>query len=151
MATVTVSHVPGTAYQTRIETEELAITGDEPVTSGGTGSGPSPYEFLLAALGHCTVLTILLYARRKAWSIENVAVRATHERLVVDDAVSGDAVKRKVERITQVITIEGDIDDQQRARLLEIAGKCPMHRTLTGPVEIIEVAAPQSVIGSIAD
>jgi uncharacterized OsmC-like protein len=143
MATVTVSHVPGTAYQTRIETEGLAITGDEPIASGGDGLGPSPYEFLLAGLGHCTVLTILLYARRKEWPLERVAVRSTHERLVLDDTSSGELVKRKLERITQVIAIEGSIDDEQRSRLLEIAGKCPVHRTLTGQVEIIDVAAPQ--------
>jgi putative redox protein len=142
MATVTVSHVPGTAYQTRIETEELAITGDEPVEEGGSGLGPSPYELLLGALGHCTVLTILLYARRKAWSLDHVAVQARHERLVLDDATSGEPMKRKMERITQVIAIEGDIDDEQRARLLEIAGKCPVHRTVTGQVEIVDVAAP---------
>ena len=148
MATVTVSHVPGTAYETRIETDGLAITGDEPVTSGGTGLGPSPYEFLLAALGHCTVLTILLYARRKGWSLGSVSVHATHERMVLDNATTVGAVKRKSERITQVIAIEGEIDDQQRERLLEIAGKCPVHRTLAGPVEIIDVAAAPSELGS---
>jgi putative redox protein len=149
MATVTISHIPGTAYQTRIETEGLAITGDEPLESGGDGLGPSPYEFLLAGLGHCTVLTILLYARRKAWPVERVAVRATHERLVMDDTSSGELVKKKLERITQVIAIDGPIDDVQRARLLEIAGKCPVHRTLTGQVEIVEVAAPPLTLISL--
>jgi len=142
MATVTVSHVPGTAYQTRIETEGLAITGDEPVESGGDGLGPSPYELLLAGLGHCTVLTILLYARRKEWPLEQVVVRSTHERLVLNDSSSGELVKKKLERITQVIAIQGSISDEQRARLLEIAGKCPVHRTLSGQVEIVDVAAP---------
>jgi uncharacterized OsmC-like protein len=142
VATVTVSHVPGTVYQTRIETEGLSVVGDEPVDSGGEGLGPSPYEFLLAGLGHCTVLTILLYARRKEWPLERVAVRATHERLVMDDTSSGDLLKKKLERITQVIAIEGPIDDHQRARLLEIAGKCPVHRTLAGQVEIVDVPAP---------
>jgi len=149
LATVTVSHVPGTAYQTRIETEGMAITGDEPAASGGDGLGPSPYEFLLAGLGHCTVLTILLYARRKDWPLENVTVRATHERLVLDDTTSGELVKKKLERITQVIAIEGSINADQRARLLEIAGKCPVHRTLTGQVEIIDVAAPPLTLSSL--
>src|SRR5262245_815002 len=142
MATVTVSHIPGTVYQTRIETEELAVIGDEPASSGGDGLGPSPYEFLLAAIGHCTVLTLLLYARRKEWALEKVAVRATHERVVLDEVASGESVKRKMERITQEIALDGDLDDQQRARLLEVAGKCPIHRTLTGPIEMVEIPAP---------
>jgi putative redox protein len=142
MATVTVSHIPGTVYQTRIETEGLAVIGDEPTSSGGDGLGPSPYEFLLAAIGHCTVLTLLLYARRKEWALERVAVRATHDRVVLDEAASGELVKRKVERITQEIALDGDLDDEQRARLLEVAGKCPVHRTLTGPIEMIEIPAP---------
>ena len=66
VASVTVTHVPGTTYQTRIDTGDLALIGDEPIESGGDGLGPSPYELLLAALGHCTVLTILLYAGARA-------------------------------------------------------------------------------------
>ncbi len=85
MATVTVTHVPGTAYQTRIDTGDLALIGDEPESSGGDGLGPGPYDLLLAALGHCTVLTILLYARRKGWPVEGVSARASHERLVVEE------------------------------------------------------------------
>ena len=88
------------------------------------------------------MLTILLYARRKGWTLTGVAVRATHERLVLDDTSAGEPVKRKLERITQVIAIEGEIDDTQRTRLMDIAGKCPVHRTLTGQVEIIEIPAP---------
>src|SRR5262249_42878661 len=146
MATVTVSHVPGTVYQTRIETSSLVIAGDEPTSLGGEGAGPSPYEFLLAALGHCTVLTILLYARRKGWAVEAVAVRATHVRLVIDDVSELDPIKRKVERITQEIVLDGNLDDLQRARLIEIAGKCPVHRTLTGTLDIVDVAAPTGPI-----
>jgi uncharacterized OsmC-like protein len=139
---VTVTHVPGTTYQTRIETGDLALIGDEPETSGGDGLGPGPYELLLAALGHCTVLTILLYARRKGWPAEGVSARASHERLVVEEETDGAVSRRKVERILQEITLPGDLDEAQRARLLEIAGKCPVHRTLTGELEIIDIEAP---------
>lgn len=144
MATVTVSYVPGTTYQTRIDTGDMALMADEPVASGGDGLGPSPYELLLAALGHCTILTILLYARRKEWVVEGVSIRATHERLVIEDGNGGEVVRRKVERIVQEIALQGDLDGEQRARLMEIAGKCPVHRTLTGDLEIVEVelAAP---------
>lgn len=142
MATVTVSHIAGTTYQSRIEGEETAFIADEPVTSGGDGLGPSPYELLLAGLAHCTVLTILLYARRKEWAITGVTIRANHERLVIEEESEGELRRRKVERITQQITIEGDLDDGQRARLMEIAGKCPVHRTLTGELEIVEIEVP---------
>jgi putative redox protein len=139
LATVTVSFVPGTTYQTRIDTGELTLVGDEPVSSGGSGLGPSPYELLLASLGHCTVLTILLYARRKEWPIAGVSVRGTHERVVVEDRSRGELTRRKVERIVQEIALEGDLDNEQRSRLMEIAGKCPVHRTLTGELEIVDV------------
>ncbi|MBW3632851.1 MAG: OsmC family protein [Chloroflexi bacterium] len=141
MAAVTVTHVPGTTYQTRIDTGDLAIIGDEPVEAGGDGLGPNPYELLLASLGHCTVLTILLYARRKNWSVAGVSVQLKHERLVVEEELDGELIRRKVERIVQEIALQGELDDEQRARLLEIAGKCPVHRTITGDLEIIEVDA----------
>ena len=148
VASVTVTHVPGTTYQTRIDTGDLAIIGDEPVESGGDGLGPNPYEFLLAALGHCTVLTILLYARRKGWALDGVSVRANHERIVVTEEIGGEQIRKKSERIVQEITLKGDLDDVQRARLIEIAGKCPVHRTMTDDLEIIEVevTAPAAVV-----
>ncbi|MBA3450337.1 MAG: OsmC family protein [Chloroflexia bacterium] len=139
MVAVTVSYIPGTTYQTRIDTGDLAFIGDEPLGSGGDGLGPSPYELLLAALGHCTVLTILLYARRKDWPVEGVSIRASHERLVIEEVVAGELTRKKVERIVQEITLQGNLDAMQRARLMEIAGKCPVHRTITGSLEIVEV------------
>jgi putative redox protein len=142
VATVTVTHVPGTTYQTRIDTGDLALIGDEPESSGGDGLGPGPYDLLLAALGHCTVLTILLYARRKDWPVEGVTARASHERLVVEEETNGEIVRRKVERILQEISLTGDLDDAQRARLMEIAGKCPIHRTITGELEIVDIEVP---------
>jgi uncharacterized OsmC-like protein len=148
VASVTVTHVPGTTYQTRIDTGDLALIGDEPVESGGDGLGPNPYELLLAALGQCTVLTILLYARRKGWPVDGVSVRANHERLVVAEEFDGELIRKKVERIVQEIALQGNLDEVQRARLIEIAGKCPVHRTLSGDLEIherefdVDAAAP---------
>jgi putative redox protein len=130
--------VPGTTYQTRINTGDLALIGDEPVEAGGDGLGPNPYELLLAALGHCTVLTIVLYARRKGWPVDGVSVRANHERLVVAEEIDGEVIRKKVERIVQEIALQGNLDEVQRARLIEIAGKCPVHRTITGDLEIVE-------------
>ena len=146
MAAVTVTHVPGTTYQTRIDTGDLAIIADEPVDAGGDSLGPNPYELLLASLGHCTVLTILLYARRKNWPVDGVSVRLKHERLVVEEEIDGELIRRKVERIVQDIALQGDLEDEQRGRLLEIAGKCPVHRTITGDLEIIEVDATAAAL-----
>lgn len=151
MASVTVTHVPGTTYQTRIETADLALIGDEPQDSGGDGLGPNPYELLLGALGHCTVLTILLYTRRKAWPLSGVSVQLTHERLIVTEVQDGAEVKRKVERIIQEIALQGDLDETQRARILEIAGKCPVHRTMTGELEIIDVAVPSQTAPALGE
>jgi len=138
VASVTVTHVPGTTYQTRIDTGDLALIGDEPVDSGGDGLGPNPYELLLAALGQCTVLTILLYARRKGWPVDGVSVRAVHERVVNTDEIDGELIRTKVELITQEIALQGNLDEGQRVRLVEIAGKCPVHRTMTGNLEFVE-------------
>jgi putative redox protein len=149
MSSVTVTHIPGTTYQTRIDTGDLALIGDEPVDSGGDGLGPGPYDLLLAALAHCTVLTILLYARRKSWLAEGVSVRASHERRVVEDEVDGELVRKKVERIVQEIALQGSLDETQRARLMEIAGKCPVHRTITGELEIVDVEVEAAVVDDV--
>lgn len=138
MATVVVSYVPGTDYQTRVVGDGFSLAADEPVSAGGTGLGPSPYELLLASLSHCAILTILLYARRKGWTVRDIAIRSTHEHVTTEGPSEGG--RRKVERIVQEIMIEGELDDEQRARLLDIAGKCPVHRTLTGDVEIADIA-----------
>jgi uncharacterized OsmC-like protein len=154
VASVTVTHVPGTTYQTRIDTGDLALIGDEPIEAGGDGLGPNPYELLLAALGQCTLLTILLYARRKGWPVEGVSVRANHERLVVTEEIDGELIRKKVERIVQEIVLQGNLDEDQRTRLIEIAGKCPVHRTLTGDLEIlereVEIIAPVTTEGAPA-
>jgi uncharacterized OsmC-like protein len=154
VASVTVTHVLGTTYQTRIDTGDLALIGDEPIEAGGDGLGPNPYELLLAALGQCTVLTILLYARRKGWPVEGVSVRANHERLVVTEEIDGELIRKKVERIVQEIVLQGNLDEDQRTRLIEIAGKCPVHRTMTGDLEIlereVEIIAPATTEGAPA-
>ena len=143
MASVTTSYVQGTAYQTSIETSDLTLTGDEPVASGGDGAGPSPYEFLLASLGHCTVLTMILYARRKEWQIDGVSVRGSFERIITGDPVNG---RTRTERITQEISLSGPLSEEQRARILEIAHKCPVHRTLVNGLQIITLEMSEDVV-----
>ncbi len=104
------------------------LLADEPRAFGGTDRGLSPYGLLAAALGACTSMTIRMYARRKGWPLEHVSVEVTHDKLHAEDAQSGHA--RKVDLFRRRIRLEGPLDEAQRARLLEIADKCPVHRTL---------------------
>ena len=99
---------------------------DEPVAYGGTNRGMSPYGFLAAGLGACTSMTIRLYARRKGWSLAHVRVDVTHDKVHAQDAAAGG----KADRFRREITLEGDLPEEQRTKLLEIADKCPVHRTL---------------------
>ncbi|NNC47008.1 MAG: OsmC family protein [Sphingomonas sp.] len=110
---------------------------DEPKSIGGNDDGPTPYDMLLGAIGGCTAMTVQMYADRKKWSLEKVTVELEHNRDhgqdCLSDAAGGDD---KIEVIDKAIRFEGDLDDEQRARLLEIADKCPVHRTITGDLHI---------------
>ncbi|WP_288943981.1 bifunctional alpha/beta hydrolase/OsmC family protein [uncultured Roseovarius sp.] len=104
------------------------MLADEPQAYGGTDKGMSPYGFLSAGLGACTSMTIRMYARRKGWPLDHVSVDVSHDKVHAQDAAAqGNA---KADRFRRVIRLEGDLDDDQRAKLLEIADKCPVHRTL---------------------
>ena len=110
---------------------------DEPKKVGGDDSGPSPYDMLLGSLGACTTMTLQMYARRKNWPLERVKVHLTHERLYAKDCEECEESEGKVERITRTIDLEGPLDEAQRARILEIADRCPVHRTLEGHPTIV--------------
>ena len=109
---------------------------DEPTSVGGNGSGPSPYEYLLAGLGACTSMTIRLYADLKKLPLTRVAVRLTHDKIHAADCESCETREGKIDRIEREITLEGDLTAEQRAKLLEIADKCPVHRTLHGEIDV---------------
>jgi len=112
------------------------LHADEPVAAGGTDTGPDPYGLLLASLGSCTSMTIALYARRKQWPLERVTVRLRHRRVYSEDCAGCEGSPRRIDRIDRAIELHGALDPEQRAKLLEIAEKCPVHRTLTGTIEI---------------
>ena len=113
------------------------LLADEPAASGGLDSGPSPYEFLLGALGACTAMTIRLYADRKQFPLDRVAVGLMHSRLHAEDGKAAcDGKPAALERIDRKITLDGNLDAEQRAKLMEIADKCPVHRTFTSHVNI---------------
>lgn len=113
---------------------------DEPLDVGGEDAGPDPYTLLLAALGSCISMTVMLYARRKQWPLEGVTVRLRQNRIHTKDCLQCTELKEGyVHRIERLVSFEGELSDEQRARLQEIAHKCPVHRTLTSPIVIAEL------------
>jgi putative redox protein len=117
------------------------ILADEPVAAGGADSGPGPYDFVLAGLGACTSMTMRLYADRKALPMERVTVTLKHKKIHAEDCADCETKAGMLDQIERVILIEGALDAEQRQRLMEIADKCPVHRTLTSEVHIVTTAA----------
>ena len=112
------------------------LISDEPVSAGGAGEGASPYDLLLAALGACTSMTLGVYARRKSWPLESVTVHLRHSRIYAADCAECETKEGMLDRIERDIQLTGTLTEEQRARLLEIANKCPVHRTLTSEINI---------------
>jgi putative redox protein len=121
--------------------EGQTLVTDEPADVGGEGAGPDPYALLLAALGSCVSMTLTLYARRKGWPLERVTVRLRQRRVHAKDcAVCESTGEGFIHHIERSVRLEGELDEEQRERLQEIAHKCPVHRTLTGEVVITELS-----------
>ena len=114
-----------------------ALRADEPQSVGGLGSAPGPYDLLLAALGACTAMTIRMYADLKKIPLLRSSVRLKHEKIHAADSEGSDTKGAKIDHIEREITLEGELDEAQRAKLLEIADKCPVHRTLHGEVKVV--------------
>jgi len=129
-------------FQQAIRVGPHQLVADEPVSVGGLDSGPNPYDFLLAGLGACTAMTVRMYAERKAWPLERVSVTLTHAKIHAADCESCETKEGMIDRIDRVISFAGALDAEQRKRLMEIADKCPVHRTLTSEIDIRTVELP---------
>ena len=133
---VTVTSGEGLAVTTQAGPHRLAA--DEPAGSGGTGTGPDPYSLLLAALGTCTAMTLLMYARRKNWPLTRVTVRLRQEKVHAQDCAECEDRTGRVDRTPRAVTLTGPLEAAQRARLMEIARRCPVHQTLEGRPVIVD-------------
>jgi len=134
--TVLVRETHGGKFQQEILTGPHRLLADEPVKLGGLDSGPGPYDLLLAGLGACTSMTIRLYADFKKIPLDNVSVRLSHNKIHVKDCETCDTKVSMVDHIERAITLEGVLDAEHRKRLMEIADKCPVHKTLQSKIDI---------------
>ena len=124
----------GTSLRTDVRANGYALVADEPIGMGGTDSGPTPYDYLLAALGSCTAMTLRMYADRKKWPLESVTVRLGHRKVYARDCEECETKDRKIDRIGLELELRGPLEEAHRRRLFEIAERCPVHRTLESGV-----------------
>jgi putative redox protein len=129
-------------YGQEIAVGRHVLTADEPTWMGGDDAGPSPYGLLLAALGACTSMTLRMYAERKGWPLERTTVRLRHDKVHAQDCAECETKDGHIDRIRKSVLVEGALDDEQRRRLLEIADRCPVHRTLQAEVHIESTPTP---------
>ena len=112
------------------------LRADEPASAGGSDAAPGPYDYLLIALGVCTSMTVGLYARRKQWPLENITVSLWHSRIHAKDCEECDTKEGMLDRIEVEVDLTGSLTPEQHAKLMEIAAKCPVHRTLKSEIKI---------------
>jgi len=112
------------------------LSVDEPFSAEGTDTGPGPYEYLVAALAACTTMTLRMYVKRKGWAVGRISCVVTHDHVHAEDCADCESKDVKLDRITRTIRVEADLDDERRQRLLDIANKCPVHRTLTSKITV---------------
>lgn len=112
------------------------LIADEPEESGGNDNGPSPYDYLLASLGSCTAITLLMYAKRKKWEVRKITVWLAHDKIHAEDCEDCETKEGYLDRIERRIHLDGNLDEEKRERLLQIANRCPVHRTLKSEIKI---------------
>ena len=138
---VVVRETRNSKFQQTVSIGPHQMLADEPAAAGGEDTGPGPYDFVLAGLGACTSMTMRLYADRKTLPMERVTVTLKHSRIHAQDCAECETKAGMLDQIERVIQIEGALDADQRKRLMEIADKCPVHRTLTSEIHIVTRAA----------
>jgi uncharacterized OsmC-like protein/fermentation-respiration switch protein FrsA (DUF1100 family) len=127
----------GDTYTSEVMTPFHHLLADEPESVGGKNLGPTPYDLLMASLGTCTAMTLKMYANRKAWDLEEITVFLNHEKVHKEDSLAVEGEKGgKISKFTRVLKIKGELTEEMREKLLEIADKCPVHKTLHEPIEI---------------
>ena len=132
-----VARLGSSGFRTQIAAGGHHVVADEPVDVGGTDSGPTPYDLLLAALGACTAMTLRMYADRKRWPLDAVTVALSHRKIHASDCAACETATGQLDQIKRRIEVVGDLDAQQHERLMEIADRCPVHRTLKGEIDIV--------------
>lgn len=120
----------GVGFRTEIRVRDFAFVADEPKSAGGADSGATPYEYLLGALAACTAMTLRMYAKRKAWPLEDIIVRLRDARSHAADCANCETEAVGIRRIEREVELRGAITDEQRGRLLQIADRCPVKQTL---------------------
>lgn len=130
------ARVGSSGFLTEINANGHNMVADEPTSVGGTNLGPTPYDYLVAGLGACTAMTLRMYADRKKWPVEAIRVRLTHQKIHAVDCKECETATGKIDHIHREIDIKGDLDVHQRRRMVEIADKCPVHRTLEGEIRV---------------
>jgi len=138
---VVVQETRASKFQQTVSVGPHRLLADEPVAAGGEDTGPGPYDYLVAGLGACTSMTMRLYADRKALPLERVTVTLKHSKIYAKDCAECETKDGMLDQIDRVIAMEGDLDAEQRKKLMEIADKCPVHRTLTSEIRIVTKAA----------
>ncbi len=136
MREVLVKYIKNLQQEAIMGEQRLII--DEPQEFGGDGKGPNPYDLLLASLGGCTAMTIISYAKRKEIPLEGVQIRLTHEKIYAQDCSECMTKEGKLDQITRTIYLQGALSQEQKETLLEIAKRCPVHRTLTSENRVID-------------
>jgi uncharacterized OsmC-like protein len=124
------------SFRQEVVAGKHSLVADEPVSLGGSDAGPDPYDYLLTALGACTSMTVGLYARRKQFPLENITVSLWHSRIYAKDCEECETKEGMLDRIDLELELTGALTAEQHAKLMEIAGKCPVHRTLTSEINI---------------
>ncbi len=127
----------GEGFTTEVMTQHHRLIADEPESVGGRNLGPTPYDLVAAGLGACTGMTLRMYADRKEWPLKEVRVHLRHEKVYADDCEHCDDPKQKIDQIERTIELKGDLEETQRERLVEIANKCPVHKSLEAGVKVV--------------